>query len=305
MSRSAAWLSWLALVVAFSPVLADLAQHLASDPPLRYALLFAPLLVVALRSVPASEPAAPRGYSWLAAALLIELLALRVDLARVARPALAIGVIGLARSEGLSQRAAALAFWLVPVPGAVLALASPWLATALLAFAAPLAGLGGLALEADPLRLLAGSQGLELRPVDLGLPLAALLSGLGWYAGVRGRWAARRLLTRVLGWGVLALPVQLAGLGLAGGLLAAVDATAARAALDHLWIPVAAVALLWIEGHEQPGRLAVPPGEAARDRAVTLAGPPATHPGPPRRRAVAERVRATVQSDRREADGSR
>jgi len=304
LSGSAVWLPWLALVVAFSPVLADLAQHLASEPPLRYVLLFAPLLVVALRRTPASEPAASRGYVWLAAALLIELLALRVDQVRVARPALAIAAIGLACSQGLSQRSAALGFWLVPVPGALINLASPWLGAVLLAIAAPLAGLGGLTLEAEPLRAVAGAQRFELRPVDLGLPLAALLSGLGWYAGLRRGWSTRRLLTRALSWGALALPVQLAGIGLACGLLVAVDATAARSALDHLWIPVAAVALLWIEKREQPGWRALPPGESAGRSVVTQTDPPATHPGPPRRRTAADRVRATVQSDPMGADES-
>jgi len=240
---------WLGLVGAFSPVLVDLLRHCAAEPWARYALVFVPLLAVCVRQSRAGARASADGYLWLLAGVLIELVAIRADAIRMARPGLALAVIGLCRGFGLaSLPASALAFWLVPVPSMILALVSPDLEMFWARLALGPLGLLGAQLSLDGARVLAPTGVLELRSSDGGLPLLALLSGLGWYASIRAGGAAPAAARRALAWGASAIPLQAAAMLLALGVLASGSPELARLMLDAIvWGAVAAVALGWIE----------------------------------------------------------
>jgi hypothetical protein len=240
---------WLGLVGAVSPVVADLLSHWAAEPWARYALVFVPLLAVCVWQSRAGARKSADGYLWLLAGILIELVAIRADAIRMARPGLALAVIGLCRAFGLaSASASALALWLIPVPSMILALASPDLEMAWARFAlAPLGWLGAQ-MSLEGARLVAPAGVLALRPSDGGLTLLALLSGLGWYASIRAGHAAPKAAGRALIWGASSIPVQAAAMLLALGALAGRSPELARLMLDSIvWSVTAAVALAWIE----------------------------------------------------------
>jgi hypothetical protein len=240
---------WLGLVGAFSPVVADLLCHCAAEPWARYALVFVPLLAVCVRQSRAGARQSADGYLWLLAGILIELVAIRADAIRMARPGLALAVIGLCRAFGLaSAPASALVLWLIPVPSMILALASPDLEMAWARLALGPLGWLGAQMSLEGARVLAPAGVLALRPSDGGLTLLALLSGLGWYASIRAGRDAPAAARRALAWGASAIPIQAAGMLLALGALASGSPELARPMLDSIvWGVAAAVALAWIE----------------------------------------------------------
>jgi hypothetical protein len=233
--RGAAWL-WAGLAVALSPLLLDLARHLVEEPWARYALLFAPLTAVAVVTTRGRVRSSPLGHLLLALALAAELLAVAGHAPRLARPALPAAVAGLCLGFGLSTlRVAALSAWLVPVPSALMGLASPQLESLL--FGAAARGVRALGRVTGP------GAALYLGAWDGGLPLAALLSGLGFYAGLRRREPVLRLVRQALAWGAAALPAQAAGVLLATLATAAGRADLGRDLLDALWLPAALAGL--------------------------------------------------------------
>jgi len=246
-----------AFAVAFSPVLADVFRHWAAEPWARYSLLFAPLLIRLLaRPRIAAAPAAD-GWVLLLAAVVLEVLALSADAVRVARPALALGALGVWRVLGLGPATPiALVFWLVPLPHLFAAAGSPIPEQFWAELALPVAR----ALAPDV--SLVGSQvstataALELRFTDGGQLLMALLSGLGWYAAVLAGARPHRAIARAIAWAALALPLQLIATGAAIGLTCAGGAGAARKVLDA-WVWVVAVpAVAGIEWRRSGARLA-------------------------------------------------
>lgn len=245
--RGLGGLLWLALGICFSPVLTDLARHLAAEPWARYALLFPPLLVLsALRERP-DAPSARIGAALLVIGLIVELVAVGGGFVRLGRLGLPLAVIGMSRAFGLlSLRTALLALWWVPLPHAALSFHSPALETAWLHLAAwPLDLIGAeIGVEAAVLR--AGGGALALSEPDGGLPLAALLSGLGWYTSARlgeGLW---RCLRRAASWAVLAFPLQVTALGLAAaGLVLGATGESLQLFLRLFWIPIAVAGLLF------------------------------------------------------------
>jgi hypothetical protein len=167
----------------------------------------------------------------------------------MARPGLALAVIGLCRAYGLaSAPASALALWVIPVPSMILALASPDLEMAWARFAlAPLGWLGAQ-MSLEGARVVAPAGVLALRPSDGGLPLLALLSGLGWYASIRAGGGAPNAARRALTWGASSIPIQAAAMLLALGALAGRSPALARLMLDSIvWSVTAAAGLAWIE----------------------------------------------------------
>jgi len=251
---------WLGLVGAFSPVVVDLLRHCAEEPWARYALVFGPLLAVCVRQSRAGARASADGYLWLAVGVLIELVAIRADALRMARPGLALAVIGLCRAFGFAPtRAAALALWLIPVPSMLLWFFSPQLEMAVPRLVVPWVGALGAPLSLQGSRVLGSSGVLVFRPSDGGLPLAALLSGLGWYAAVRVGSAPSLILRRTLVWAALAVPVQLVTVLLALGALAADLPSLAGFTLDNFWWLAAAAGIAWIELRPRMEQLGKPP----------------------------------------------
>jgi hypothetical protein len=89
----------VAPIVAFSPVLVELAGHMRAEAWARYALVFAPLVAIVLAR---DTPATPRrdGLLLLGLALAVELFCLVGHTTRLARPAFALAIIGLCRALG-------------------------------------------------------------------------------------------------------------------------------------------------------------------------------------------------------------
>lgn len=246
--RGGGLMPWLALLAAFSPVLADLIRHLASEPWARYAFVFAPLLAVCVVTSRDRCRRSADGYLWLAVGVGIEFFALVGNMARFGRPAFALGVIGLCRAFGLaSTRVAALALWLTPVPRFILTRFSPEVETALLDLVSRAAWVLGAEFRVEGSRVLAHSAVLELYPSDGGLPLVALLSGLGWYASLRAGDRLWATLQRAMVWGAMALPIQIFAISVAVGTLAAGMPSASRFLLDHLWVGATLTGVVWIE----------------------------------------------------------
>lgn len=245
------WLLWVALLVAFSPVLVDQGKHWLDVDWTRYSIVFAPLLAWTIYRSPPAEPRRRLGIALVTGSLVLQLIAARAGMLELARPAFSLSVIGLALITGLATlRAGLLALWIVPVPDFVIgALGGGALARELFAtVAAPLAGLG-LELQVIGRVLVSGDRELTISAAYFGVPLFVLLSGLGWYRALQLQLspiATLRCLVVYLIWGV---PIQFAAIVLA--LLAFAlnvgdGVTASRALLEPVpWImcTVAAISL--------------------------------------------------------------
>jgi hypothetical protein len=251
----AATAGWIAAALAFalSPVLMDLIHHLVEQPWARYALIFPPLVVWRLvRAEP--TPISPRlGCALVVVALAVELVAVGGGVPRFGRPAIPLAIAGLCRAFGLAAwPTILLACWCVPVPISLvsslpLVEGSSRLAAALL---------GGVSLQGgSPPTLVAEAGALVLRPHDGGLPLAGLLSGLGWLVALR---AGRGLggCARAAAWmGLAALSLALLAVLLAAVLLAAGHLDAARWTRDGMpWVVGGALGLAFVLRTSSPER---------------------------------------------------
>jgi len=225
-------LLWSTLALAFSPLLVDLSAHLRAQPWANYGLLFVVLLVVLARREPSRAAPQRDGYVLLAAALVLQAVAVGGGFARWGRLAIPLGVLGLARLLGRpSPRVAALALWAVPLPNFIAAAGSPLLERLWLEVAAML--LSPLAtVVVEGTKATAPGGVLALDAVSGGLPLAALLSGLGWVSALDAwRGVGSALRTAAL-WGLAALPLQAFGVLVALALSVAEAPRAAQAWLS-------------------------------------------------------------------------
>ena len=242
-------LLWLGLAVAFSPVLVNLVQHLEEEAWARYVLVFPFLLALCIAQDSSRPRASALGYVALTVGILIELVAIVGSTMVWARPALPLAVIGLCGAFGLaSTRTALLACWLIPVPHFVLRMLSPQLETGLLRPLTRLLSPLGAELRLEGSRVLATGFELEVFDFDGGLTLAALLVGLGWYAGLRRGCSLFGTVGRAVLWGALALPIQLLALLLALLALVLGAPSVGRFFLTHvLWVVVAVAGIACIE----------------------------------------------------------
>jgi hypothetical protein len=221
--------------------LGEWAMHIANEPPAAYALVFPLLLLAAARSTPPTEPRPAQGLLWLAAAAVVEVVAFGGGVERLARVALPLGVIGFLRFTGAAALApAALAFFIVPVPHTLAALAP--LEEVWRAFAEFLLGPAGPTLRLDAW--------------DSGVRLVALFAGIGWYFDARSGGTWRGALRRGAQLAMLGLPVQLGAVIVAVGLARAGHASLARAFLTHgVWMLCTGVAVgifEWTREREVP-----------------------------------------------------
>ncbi|HME68836.1 MAG TPA: hypothetical protein VKM54_03105 [Myxococcota bacterium] len=223
---------WIAFLVAFSPLLSDLVDHVRAHPWAAWSLVFAMLLAVLARRD--SSHALPRrdGYALLGMALVLQGIAIGGGPMRWGRPAIPLGVFGLARILGRpSLRVAALACWAVPLPWSIVRAASPlleyiWLRVA----AATLSSFAPIFVQRASATWPNGV--LSLEPSDGGLPLVAFLSGVGWIYALRTwRGLGRGLVTAAV-WGLAALPVQVLAVMIALALAIGHKPDAARAWLS-------------------------------------------------------------------------
>jgi hypothetical protein len=242
--RPGAAVLWIALAVALSPVLADLVRHWLSTPWSRYSMVFPFLLAARIRSEPSRPAPVTDGWIWLATALALQLAAVAGGVTRWGRAALPLAVWGGFRLLGVGGLAtAALALFIVPIPHELNELSSPALETGLARVAAPVGRLFGAAPQVRmPPQLLVGEETLALTPADGGLSLAALLAGLGWYAGLSLREGAAASARRALVWAALGIPLQALAMTVAVALAAVSGASAGRAWLSHGVWPLVALA---------------------------------------------------------------
>lgn len=250
---------WAGLLFAFSPSIAAGLESLRSQPWTRGTLIFALLAVVAVRSAPPARRSAA-GWALVAAGIAIQLVAIGGGVARAGRLGFVLAAVGLCRGAGWAGwRTALLLGFLLPLPHAVVELASPGLEGAFAAAAAALARGVGLGVEAGRGVLVSGSETLRLADHDGGLAWGALLAGLAWFAELRAPSPSpARRLARVAGWLAATIAGPLGFLTIAALVLGAgVEGAAARgrAILDHLpWL------LTWTFGIVLAGRLGRPRG---------------------------------------------
>jgi hypothetical protein len=246
--REGAWL-WAGLALAFSPALAELVAHWREEPWARYSALAVWLLPRSATAL--GERAAPRsdGLALVAVGLVLEVFAAAAGPAKLARPGLVLGVLGLARALGRPPlRAALLVLFLVPVPAALARLPEPLLRPLLQDPAVALARAAGAPLESLPLGIARGEALVRVYPQDLGVPLAALFAGAAYAAALVRGASAPRALGAAAAAAPLALPAQLAGLFVAGLVLDARGPEAARGWLDDgPWLIAAGFALFAFE----------------------------------------------------------
>jgi hypothetical protein len=249
-------LLWSALTLALSPVLRDLGAHAIEHPWAGYSAVFLVLLVLAARLQPQSQKPKLDGYLLLTAGLLVELVGIGGGIDRLARPALPLGVLGLARLLGRPPLAVALlALGMVPLPTFVLRPVAGMVGPALASLTAMTCTALGLSLRAHGATLAGVSGIIELGDGDTGVPLAVLLAGLGWYAGLRRapvdlpplnpQSLLRQCLCTALRWAPWAVPSQVGAVLAAGTVLALGGLGFSRILLScGVWILTTAVGLL-------------------------------------------------------------
>lgn len=225
---------WIALLAGFSPVIADLARNLCESPEdssfLLAAFLFA-FAVAASRHRPAAA-ASRGGLLVLGAGVALELLGVVTGSWSLARLGLPLAALGVARLRGHPPVAVmGLAFLAVPIPDSLVELPSPALESGSARVAGRLMDLVGVSVDVVGFSLI-GEQGrVDLKPSDGGIHLGACLAALGWYSIARRRGSLGMAAARAALCGLLALPVQIVGVVLAGIL-------ASRGAEDdaRLWL---------------------------------------------------------------------
>jgi hypothetical protein len=250
---------WIGLGIALSPSLAELGSHWLAEPWTRYSALFVPLWILAARTDPGQARPRRLGFALVALGVAISVVAVGGGVARFGRLGIVLAAVGLAVALGAPALPRALvALFIVPVPSAV-ASALPGLEVGSARAAAWLAQAAGIeaGVRATPgaIELVGSSGSLALAPEHGGLPLAALIGGLGWYGAVRRGASTRSALgacARTAPWAVLVQPI---GLACAAGLLFSGAPASARTVVDSgIWITTALVAGLVLLRSAPPGR---------------------------------------------------
>jgi hypothetical protein len=101
--------------------------------------------------------------------------------------------------------------------------------------------------QANGNSLVAATNRINLQPMDGGATLAIVLGALGWYSAARVGEGIRRAAPRAALLCLLALPLQVLVVVLAGALLAAGMLDASRFWLRHgAWISIFLVGLAWV-----------------------------------------------------------
>jgi len=247
-------LQWIALGVAFLPVLAGLVRHLTYVTNQRSFLLAPLLLVLSARRGPSQAVAPHRdGLLLLLLAVTLQFVGIASDTVLFGRLGLALAVVGMARWLGSPKLSVALlAFGAIPVPATAFAYLSPWLESMLAGTAVQFVQIFGVEISASGPLFRSSAGHLELLRSDGGLPLLRVLAELGWYSAVRRNLPGRALLGRIALGAVLVGPIQLIGITIAVFLLTFGLADAARVWLDHgLWLAVAAYVIWRVERGSQ------------------------------------------------------
>ena len=242
--------SWVALAVAFSPVLQDLGRNAVQHPEDRVILVAPLLLLLALRGESTRAPTARRdGALAIALGVGLEWIGLATEASSIARLGLPIAALGLARFTGRPAVAtAALLFFAIPVPDSLVLLVSPALQSATVEALGALLRHAGASVQSDGLAWIGPGKRIVLDPAEGAATLALALGALGWYSALRARKGVASAALRTAWLASLAAPLQIAVLLVTGALLAADRGSLASFWLRQgSWIAVALVGLLLVE----------------------------------------------------------
>jgi hypothetical protein len=201
----------LALLVALSPSLYDLARHWVAHPWARYSLGFIPLFARVLVSDTRRPPRRALGLLLIGVSVLGQMLAEVAAFPTVARPLLPTALIGGVLFTGIaSPRTALLAFWLVPVPSVLMAQLGGD------ALAAKLADVAATAVTGFGATVIASEGALRTAASSIAVPaqwggslLLVQLTGLAWYVGIRRGLSARATAIALVAAAAAAGPLQL------------------------------------------------------------------------------------------------
>jgi hypothetical protein len=239
---------WIALAIALSPALLEIAGHARTAPWARYAIVPLALLFWAAAAERRSGVPRPLGLVLVFAGLAVQMAALVAGPAKLGRAAVPAAVIGMASWLGRpSLPVAVLSLWAVPVPNALVQGLAPALDPGILALAPALARPLDPELRSEGRALRSRDEVLRIDEADGGLPLAALLSGVGWFSALRSGLPLSHAALRAALWGAAAIPIQIAAVALAAFALPRGGAAAARAWLDSAWVGVALAGVAWSE----------------------------------------------------------
>lgn len=233
------------LLFALSPVLYDWALHVVEEPAARYAAMFPLLFLFGLSRTEKIRGRAD-GYLWLLLAGLVAVICIGGGFTRFGRLAVPLAVIGLCRASGLASfRGACLMLWFVPLPHFVQALA--WPEGAVLWFQLGISMLSPLdmRLMVEPPAVAAFGSRILLQPVDSGLSLMVMLSGLAYYASWQKRDGWAKTIMRMSTWSLLGVPLQGLAVVLALLLLYAGQPEWSRMFMDDFIWPTAVMAI-WL-----------------------------------------------------------
>lgn len=188
--RRHAGLLWLGLAIASSPALAGLVRSLRDEPAHRYTLLALLLLgLLVARGAAPGASAVRRTRSGAALVLLggaAQLLGTAAASVFISHIGLAVSIFGLGLFVGWPPPATlVLAFGLIPVPGFVYAMGSPFVESTLGEAAGRILGLLGLPVEIGGPLLLSSAGRFELVATDSGLVTAICAAEVAWYFSVR------------------------------------------------------------------------------------------------------------------------
>jgi hypothetical protein len=233
---------WIALIVAFAPVVANLGANLVVSPA-AYPTLIAPLLIAfcVARGIGRGVPRRSSGIVLLFLSVALEFVGIVGNSWSIARFGLPIAILGIARWTGMmSVAVAALAFWMIPIPDFILSFAAPNLESALLEAAATIASVVGIPVDAVGPVASTAAHHLEMQPHDTGIRIAFVLSEFGWFAAVLRGARPIRLAANAGYFALLTIPVQFFAVLFALALLSAGWPSAADLWLLHgVWLTAA------------------------------------------------------------------
>ena len=240
---------WIALIVAFAPVLVDLGRNLAISPA-AHSTIISPLLIVfcLVRGRGRRVPRFRSGIALLFLGVVLEIVGIVGYSWSIARLGLPVAIIGVAGWTGTMPLAvASLAFWMIPIPDFVLGFTTPNLESALLSAAATVVGAIGVDVTTvGPVARIAADR-LELVASDTGILLAFVLSEFGWLMAALRSARPIQFFATAGCFGLLAVPLQLIAVIIALAVLAAGWPLAAEAWLLHgVWPTVALGAVLYL-----------------------------------------------------------
>ena len=237
-------LAWTALLLAFSPVLVDLATEPVQTVGERVILLAAAAAAIGAALAPRPRAASPGdGGLAIAGGLALELVGIAAGAWSLARLGFPVASLGLARALGWPSPWGLLPlFAAVPIPTSLLELLAPPLQSAVTGLSARIWECGAPGITAHASGLVTPRGLLEISATDIGIRSAVALGAVGWARGLRSGDGGRRAIQ----WASGALAWHTAAVLAAAGLASGGDLPTARGIIR--WCGPAGVALAGLAG---------------------------------------------------------